>query len=283
MRKDKPVKGKLKPVDNFSGHAKDALGVGEQARLTAKIKPSKLTAEHIGGLKWEPGTAGTVSSPDQNVGSADVEARDTGAAGQTIKIVGVNGPYANVEFDTLTRAVVAPDRAKMKRVPKKGIHHVQGTTGVGFAGATWIHAPRAVSLSNIMTAEDANTGAVGQAGGCVDFKAGEVHDPGDYWADVNTGNPSAGDGVEELSSDEISTPDFDDTDLNLGNGNGWFQWDIQWFYRVGDAGAAHLYVTVTHREDYTVDTSAKGNHRATIKKGGAGPFTKKKNDPDSDY
>jgi hypothetical protein len=255
------VEGVLTPQDDFSGRSHSSFGVGERVNLSFKSEPS-VTAASLGGLQWEvtSGPATVVSATD---GTGTLTCGDmSGKVTLSLKVAA--GPNVGTVKATRTLSVVAPDDARMVRAPGTGLRHTHGKAGVGFKGEIFLR-PKTVSFHWMEMRE----GAVAGVGtGYYAGQNGVPHAVG-AWVTVGPGDSGRGSKVNG-----VDTVDSGDNDPPFSKGD--FQWNIPWEYRA-NGGPGTEFTRALHHDTI----SAKGD--ATIEKKGAGPFSKKANDPTSTF
>src|ERR1044072_2150486 len=256
--------GKLTPQDNFTGRSTTDFGVGEVIALSFTATPA-VTAAQAGGLLWKQTVGnGTLTAATDGTGTYTAHHSPETV---TLKLEIQNGPSKTLG-PTKQINIVAPSGGYIVQNPGSGVAHVQFTCSVGFEGRLYLE-PRNVSFINVEAREGSTSST---ATGWLANSGGTTHATG-IWVPV--GNCSLGTGCMLQAIDTI----YNQYPQGYGGtrwGMGEFRWDIPQEWRVGTAAAAQY---TTHLHLFQSDNAGG----ASISKGGAGPFQRYPNDPNSSF
>lgn len=253
-------RGVLTARDPFSGRSTTRFGIAEIIDLSFTANPP-ASAASFGGLQWR-----VISGGGTLAGGTD--GTDTYTAASTpgtvvLRLEVASGPSQG-QGHNYTITIVAPSGAHIVQAPGTNLRHTQSYAGVGFKGHVYLD-PRDVSFMNI----EAREGTVAGIGtGFYSYLNGRIHTTGSFFA-VGPGNSTTGSQI--LVIDTIDTGDTSPP-FSIGD----FRWPIPREYRV-NGGIPTQYTVITHHQ------FADSNGKATIEKGGAGPFSRNANDPTSSY
>lgn len=261
------------------------LGCGERFKLV-----KNLTNLPGGGtLKWSAsGNAELATDTGDGTKSIFVAGPEAGSATATLLVDG--GPNHGRKVAEYPFTVLVPSGWQASRAVGSQLRHTNGMAGVGFL--MWVNIlPATVPFDKVELRE--HTGLFFGTG---EFRTenGRVHAPTGQGYD-NSGQPLstlsrdwlsiiASDNQKGINAmngeDEVSTPDF-----SPNNTGQWQQsmmkWNIEWKYRVRLAsGQYSSEKSLGHLMHEATITSAG---RATISKGGAGPFFRDANMLTSNY
>ncbi|MGA9997093.1 MAG: hypothetical protein WBP93_16870 [Pyrinomonadaceae bacterium] len=256
--------GVLTARDNFTGRSNTDFGVAEVVDLSFTATPA-VTAAQAGGLQWKQTTgSGTLTGMTDGTGTYTAASSPESV---TLKLEVQAGPSKGLGPSTNIN-VIAPSGAYQVQQPGSGVAHAQGTCSAGFHAITYL-TPKTVSFINIEAREGTTSAA---ATGWLARDNGVTHPVGS-WLPVANCDISTGCQIQAIDSIYNQYPP------NYGGpmwGNGDFQWNIPREWRVG-TGSATQYTSLLHH--FISDAAGK----ATISKGGAGPFSKNANDPNSSF
>ena len=213
------------------------IGVGEQVTLTATPSAS---------YTWSVVGGGTLSST-----SGDSVVFTAGDRASTSTITARrNGCTCIARF-----TVVEPSGAH--QVQHDGTLHESGTASAGFMGITYLE-PRDVSFENIEVIEgECPATATGIRAG----DNGKMHPRWPSRASVAGGTDATGSMVEGPNNSGGVYWDFVFTNVGALRGNGTFEWNIPWLFRV-NGGAEKEFTRLLHRAVY------EPSGRVTMSKGG---------------
>jgi hypothetical protein len=254
------LKGVLTAVDNFPSRSTDHYGLAEVINLSFTATPP-ISAADAGGLKWIiKSGGGTIMAGSDGTGTYTAPV----TAGPVVLQLEIMSGPAQGQGPTSNITIVAPSGAHIRQQPGSNLRHTNGFVGVGFLGNVFLD-PRDVSFINI----EAREGTVmGTGMGFYSYLDKMVHNTGHFFP---VGPCDSTNGCQIQVTDTIDTGDhagpFSD---------GEFTWPIPREYRV-NGGPPIQYTVVTHHQTADINGTAK------IDKGGAGPFSKKVNDPTSNY
>ena len=271
------VTGVHEAFDNFSGRSKIRYGVGEIVNLSfesplSKGQPADKKAVPHAGLKWvKTSGPGRLAATDIHAGTGSFEANQN-AGTVELELRVVVGPCADSTVAKVNFRIVKPNDVKMTRESGTNLRHIHDTWSVGFLAQVFLR-PKDVSFSRVEFQEGSvkakrdgwlsnHTPEMHPAGSCHNLRLGG-------WCLVAHGNSSTGSRVR--TTDEAwsgaKRPPF---------GKGSFEWAIPGLFRVGN-GSAEKFTTLPQK------MTAANDGTATIKKKGAGPFSRVPGDPDSSY
>lgn len=262
--KEKKIKykGLLKPKDNFSGRSKKKFGVGEQIDLDVKTNHPVAA---ITNMQWsvEAGNAAQLLPHAAKDGKGTFKAGDTGEhVTLSLKNADTNQVITRKKFE-----IVEPtDKTFMKKA--SNIAHTHGQPDVGFKGEIYLR-PKKVSFAGIRIRE--NTVA-GIGTGYYLAWNGIAH-PITAGLGIPVAVPtSASEGSKALGQDTVYSGYFPGKAVERGE----FTWNIPWEFKVG-TGPWKQYTIATHHQH------VNKHGKTTIGKKGAGPFSKRLNEPTTGY
>ncbi|MCI5224184.1 MAG: hypothetical protein D3924_16315 [Candidatus Electrothrix sp. AR4] len=248
--------------DNFAGRSNTDIGVGEIIDLTEIMNPVGIPFANIGGLQWAINAGGgAMAAVNVNAGTAQYTANG-GPGNVQLRLQNLAG---NV-VDQKNITVIAPNGVNLIH-DGSNIWHVNGRASVGFRAISYLR-PTNVSFSNIRTQEGT---VAGIANGFFAGDNGDMH-PMPGWNNVGPGNIA--NGCKELYNYDTIESGPHNGPYAVGN----FTWNIPIEYDDGTNGVQAIPGgTLSHVE------RIEANGDMTIHKGAGGPFTKRLNDPNSNY
>jgi outer membrane protein OmpA-like peptidoglycan-associated protein len=262
----------LTPTDNFAGRSHSRLGVGEVAALDFISIPPRPAAD-FGGLRWTIRAGGGALSAVTTAGTATFTAPPV-ADVVTLQLVVDAGLTAGRVVATRTVTIVIPSGIRIRESPGtapgtgvRGVAIPPGTFGAGFLGNVFI-LPTDVSFQGVVFSEGTVAGVVTPPGSFLGPPS--AHPPSLFGA-AHGGNLATGTAVSP-PRDNIATQRAPTGSL-LGRptcGVSDFLWAIPWQFSVA-GGAVTPFAIANHHETSSFFC------RATIEKGGAGPFCRRIN------
>jgi hypothetical protein len=244
----------LTPDDEFSGRSHVNFGLQEHVNLSFTVTPEGVTAANAGGIKWLlTNGSGRLNAPNSD-GTGTYDAPET-AGSATLKLEIQSGPAKGGGYFRPI-GIIAPTFGYMSKEGGTYLRHVQNTWSIGFLGVIHLE-PRNVSFGKLGLIED-EIGATGQ--GWLVFLTGEGHHPSTRASAIACYSNT---GCESVESDQIWTGAYGGPGL-YGDG------DVQWLIPLNYTTTSGSKVQMTTVTQHATSTSTG---KATIEKGGAGPFS----------
>lgn len=260
------VTGVLTPHDNFTGRSLSRFGVAEKIDLGFVSTRARPATKFEGGLQWVLSAPVGTLAPIPGVGTGTYMAPATADSVQ-LELQVASGKKAGRVLSAHPITIVEPDMVKMVALPLAGFFSPgggmiePGVFGAGFLAHVYI-GPNDVSFrfvefheGIVMAVIDPPASFLGQP---------VLHPPSNFGFGVG-GDSAKGtmtDGVDQIAS--IRLPGGRRGAPSCGYSN--FVWEIPWEFLAGGTGPGKKFATATHH--LTSTPSCK----ATIEKGGAGPF-----------
>jgi hypothetical protein len=257
--------GTFTPQDNFTGRSLIRFGLQEIVDLSVTISPS-MRVSNLGRVRWsrQTGTGQLVTSTTDD-GTGTFTAPEI-AEISTLHIDILDGPSKG-QYVRVDISIVAPTLATEIQKPGSGIHHTNGYWGLGFLG--WIRFdPTDVSFAKLKFKELSTTAI---ASGYLSAFSGYPHSP--YPLSVDIGDCNIVRGCRVLADDEVISEFIPYPNIPFSTGD--FLWPIPWeFYTTNRSYSVGI-------GNHHIISNAAGD--ATLRKAGAGPFTKNYNDPTTNW